>query len=365
MTAESKYIMALSYVKGLGSKSVKKLLQNFDSAEEIWKLSNKGKNSIVGLNLGIAEQIGSAEIWNLVERELEISNKYAIKISTWGDVTYPKMLQECVDAPPVVFQKGNINLEHGKFVAVVGTRKMTARGKEFVHELIKDLRNQPITIVSGLALGVDAEAHKAAIENDLQTIGVLAHGLNQIYPKSNEKIGIEMQEKGGLFTEFSSFHMPEAVNFLRRNRIIAGLCHATIVVESAIAGGAMSTATHANNYNRDVFAVPGRVTDVTSMGCHYLIKNHKAFLLTEANDLLKYLNIAPKKERKSLQKELFVDLTAIEQKVYNLLRSHGKKHIDFLAIESGMASYQLMPILLDLELKNLVEPLPGKFYDIV
>ncbi|MGI9527391.1 MAG: DNA-processing protein DprA [Weeksellaceae bacterium] len=364
MTAESKYLMALSYVKGVGSKTIKKFLENYESVQEVWELSTKDKNAISGLRAKAVEQIGSNEILDLVEQEISLSEKKDIEISTWLDETYPKMLRECVDAPPVVFKKGNLNLEHGKFVSIVGTRKMTSRGKDFVHEIIGDLKNHPITIVSGLAMGIDAEAHRAAIENELQTIAVLAHGVNQIYPKVNAKLGIQMQENGGLFSEFSSFHNPEPENFLRRNRIIAGLCHATIVVESAYAGGAMSTARHANNYNRDVFAAPGRTSDASAKGCHHLIKNHQAFLITEAEDLLKYLNISPKKERKSLQKELFIDLSLPEQEVFDLLKTKGKLHIDTLAMDMHLASYQLMPILLDLELKHLVEPLPGKYYDI-
>lgn len=365
MKAESKYLIALSYVKGLGEKTVKNLLNHYKSPELIWNLSVKEKNGISGLRKDIAEQIGSNKILDLVEKEIILSKSQGINVSTIIDDTYPKMLKECVDAPVVVFSKGNMDLESGKFVSIVGTRKMTSRGKEFVHQLINELQGQNITIVSGLALGIDAEAHKSAIENNLQTIGVLAHGVNQIFPKSNQKIGIKMQENGGLFSEFSSFHRPEPENFLRRNRIIAGLCHATIVVESAIAGGAMSTARHANNYNRDVFAVPGRTTDFTAEGCHYLIKNHQAFLITEAEDLLKYLNISPSKKKKNVQKELFVELTESEEKIYNYLMKKGKTHIDNLSAETEIATYQLMPILLDMELKNVLEPLPGKFYDII
>lgn len=364
MTTESKYLMALSYVKGIGNKAIKSLLENYTCAQEVWELSPKDKNGIVGLKKKIADQIGSNQIWDLVEKELTLCAQQGIQVSTLLESDYPKLLKECVDAPAVIFRKGKMNLDHGKFVSVVGTRKMTSRGSDFVHQLINDLRNQPITIISGLAMGIDAEAHKAAIDNDLQTIGVLAHGLNQIYPKINQKLGIQMQENGGLFSEFSSFHRAEPENFLRRNRIIAGLSHATIVVESAIAGGAMSTAKYANNYNRDVFAVPGRTTDHSAAGCHYLIKSHQAFLITSAEDLLKYLNISPKKSKNHLQKEMFIELSVPEQEVYNLLKTRGKLHIDVLAMSLGLSSYQLMPILLDLELKNIVEPLPGKFYDI-
>lgn len=361
---EKQALLSLTYVQGLGIKSLQDLLSNYDSAQQIWNLSSKEKNSIEGLSHKIAKKIGSQEIWELAEKEISFCEAHDIKVISIDEDEYPDLLTQCNDAPFVVFMRGNVDLNEGKFVSIVGTRKMTSRGKDFIHELVAGFKNQPITIVSGLALGVDAEAHKAALENDIPTIGVLAHGVNQIFPKTNERIGRKMVQKGGLFSEFSSFHAAEPENFLRRNRIIAGLCEATIVIESAFKGGAMSTARHANNYNRDVFALPGRVHDATAAGCHHLIKNHQAFLLTEAADVLKYLNITPRKMSKNLQKEMFITLSAGEQSLYEMLKKNGKLHIDKLAMEMGMATYQLMPILLDLELKNLIEPLPGKYYDL-
>lgn len=362
--SDKKYLLALTYIQGLGIKSLQELLNHFDSAEEIWNLSRQDKNSIQGLNQNVASQIGSSEILELAQREIEFCENHNIQVLSIYEKGYPELLKECSDAPFITFFRGNSDLNTGRFVAIVGTRKMTSRAKDFIHELVAGFRNQPITIVSGLALGVDVEAHKAALENDIQTIGVLAHGLNQLFPKTNEKIGIKMMKNGGLFSEFSTFHKPEPENFLRRNRIIAGLCEATIIVESGISGGSMSTASHANNYNRDVFAVPGRVGDLNAEGCHHLIKNHKAFLLTESNDVLNYLNIRPSKPKKPVQKELFLALSPAEQKLYDLLKKSGKLHIDQIALTMNLATYQLMPILLDLELKSLIEPLPGKYYDL-
>lgn len=361
---EKQALLALTYVKGLGIKSIRELFSHFETALEIWQMSNKQKNSIQGLSPNVAKQLGSKDIWELAGDEIVFCSAHQIEIQTKTDEGYSKLLKECVDAPWITFKRGNIDLNQGKFVAIVGTRKMTTRGKEFIHELVAGFKNEPITIVSGLALGVDAEAHKAALENDLPTLGVLAHGVNQIYPKTNEKIGRKMLDNGGLFSEFSSFHAPEPENFLRRNRIIAGLCDATIVIESAIAGGAMSTASHANNYNRDVFALVGRPNDAMAVGCHHLIKQHKAFLLTEAADVLSYLNITPRKIKKNIQKELFIDLSPKEQVLYDLLKNNGRLHIDKIAFDLQLPTYQLMPILLNLELKNLILPLPGKYYDL-
>ena len=362
---EKQALLALTYVPGLGIKTLQELMANFDSAQEIWNLSLKDKNSITGMSQEMANEIGSKKIWDLAKNEIDFCESRGIQVISMDEAAYPNLLAQCSDAPFVVFFRGNnVDLNRGKFVSIVGTRKMTTRGKEFVHELVAGFKNQPITIVSGLALGVDAEAHKAAMENDIATIGVLAHGLNQIFPRTNENIGRKMMENGGLFSEFSSFHAPEPENFLRRNRIIAGLCDATIVIESGIAGGAMSTASHANNYNRDVFALAGRVSDQSAAGCHHLIKNHKAFLLTEAADVLKYLNITPKKKQNIVQKELFIQLSEPEQLLYDMLKKNGKLHIDKIALEMSLPTYQLMPILLDLELKNLISPLSGKYYEL-
>lgn len=362
---EKKALLALSYVPQLGIKSIRELISHQGSALNVWNMSLKEKNAVPGLNADIAGRIGNVQYWQLMEEELRVCEENNISVISSYQDEYPELLKECVDSPLVIFTRGRLNLKDGKFISVVGTRKMTSRGREFIHELIAGFANQPVTIVSGLALGVDAEAHKAAMENNLQTIGVLAHGVNRILPKTNERTGLKMLENGGLLSEFSSFHSPEPENFLRRNRVIAGLCDATIVIESGIAGGAMSTARHANNYNRDVFALPGRTTDVSAAGCHYLIKNHQAFLLTEAADVLQYLNITPKRKKAPVQPELFLELTEPERQLYELLKRKGKMHIDMLALELNMATYLLMPVLLDLELKNIIEPLPGKYYDLM
>lgn len=363
-TEEKKALIALSYVPRMGLKTVRDLINEIGSAKEVWALSSGEKRKLKAISAESSQKMGSAEIWELMEKELAFCDAHNIKALSFYEDNYPALLKECSDGPLVLFTRGKVNLDDGKFIAVVGTRKMTSRGKDFIHEMIEGLKNQPVTIISGLALGVDAEAHKAALENSLPTVGVLAHGVNQIFPKTNEKTARKMLDNGGIVSEFSTFHAPEPENFLRRNRIIAGLCHATVVIESGIAGGAMSTARHANNYNRDVFAVPGRTTDISAAGCHHLIKNHQAFLATESSDILKYLNLSVKKKGKPLQKEMFVELSEPEQTMYNLLKQKGKMHIDMLAFEMNLASYQLMPVLLDLELKNLISPLPGKFYEL-
>lgn len=363
MGDELLYTLALSYVSGIGNINHRKLVQKFDSAENVWKLSKKDKIQIVGISDKIANDIGNESILSLAKSELEKISKLGVNAYTLKDEKYSRLLRECVDAPAVIFTRGKAELNSGRYVAIVGTRKMTAIGQGFINKLVQDLSSYPITIVSGLAFGVDITAHKVSLENHIPTIGVMAHGLNKIYPKTHHKVGEQMLEEGGLISEFSSFHNPEPQNFLRRNRIIAGISDATIVVESRIAGGAMNTARHANEYNREVFAMPGRVGDEQSAGCHYLIKNHQAFLITEASDVLKYLGLKEKK-RKNQQKELFVELSDSERVIFDCLKDRNGVHIDEISAITGLPSFKIMPILLDLELRNLIKPLPGKKYEL-
>lgn len=357
------YALALSYTKGLGNINTKKLIQHFGSAAQVWGLPKSKLLQIKGLPKKVLENFANDDLLKLADAEIEKSIKLNIKISYFLDTNYPSRLKECLDSPCILFTKGNLNLEHGKFVSVVGTRKMTTYGKQFINHLISELKGYDITIISGLALGCDIAAHRAALDSQLPTIAVLAHGLNHVYPKSNQSEATKMQQKGGLVSEFSSFHQPEAVNFLRRNRIIAGLSDLVVVVESNYKGGAMSTAASANNYNREVMALPGRITDPLSNGCNHLIATNQALMLRNANDLLYHLNI--KNKPKSVQKELFLDLNEQEQKIYDHLLKNGKQQIDELAYYLNMPSYQLMPILLNLELKNIVKPLPGKVFEIL
>ena len=220
-------------------------------------------------------------------------------------------------------------------------------------------------IVSGLAYGTDITAQKAALKHNLQTIGCLAHGLNQIYPKVHKKYINKVNENGGFLTEFWHEETPLRENFLKRNRIVAGISKATIIIESASKGGSLVTADIANSYNRDVFAVPGRTTDIYSKGCNNLIKNNKAHLLNSASDLVKMLNWDVQEKPKSIQKQLFIELNENEQKIYDLLHEKGQQVLDVIALECNIPIFQLSSILLQMELKGITKPLPGKMFEIV
>ena len=263
------------------------------------------------------------------------------------------------------FRNGNINLKQPKIISIVGTRQVTSHGSEFCKNLIAEIAPLNPIIVSGFAYGVDIVAHQAAMEYGLQTIGVLAHGLNQIYPSSHKKYCKKMEENGGFITEFWSSSNPDKENFVKRNRIVAGMTEATIVIESAERGGSLITAMLANDYNRDVFAVPGRITDKFSLGCNNLIKTQKAHLLTSAADLIYMLNWDIKESAKSVQKQMFVDLQPDEQIVYDYLLQKGKELMDTIALDCSFPIYVLSGMLLNMELKGVIRPLPGKLFEAI
>jgi DNA processing protein len=267
----------------------------------------------------------------------------------------------------LLFYKGNADLNASRIVSIVGTRNHTVYGKSFTEKLVKDLAGENVLIVSGLAFGIDAIAHKAALKYGLPTVGAVGHGLDIIYPSENKGLAKEMvQEEGGIISEFFSGTKPDKHNFPLRNRIVAGLADATIVVETAVKGGSMITAKLADSYNRDVFAVPGRVDDSKSKGCNYLIQYNKAILLTDAKQLMQVMGWEEKKkENAPRQKELFIELSAEEKQVVQLIKEKDVVHIDEINLKSGLNSSTIAAAILNLELQNIIATLPGKMYKLV
>lgn len=265
-----------------------------------------------------------------------------------------------MDSPLVLFKKGNHNFNSGLHIAVVGTRKMTSYGKKFIETLLGELIHQRITIVSGLAYGCDIEAHRAAIQNGIPNIAVLAHGLNRVSPSAHRKEAKALQENGALISEYSSFHNAEPMNFVVRNRIIAGISDGVIVVESDRKGGALATAQYANSYNREVFAVPGRIDDKFSLGCNQLIQSNQACMIRNADDLLQYFNL--KASPKPVQPKLFIELEPDERLVYDFLKTNGRQQVDVLSASLKIPVYSLNALLLNLEIKGAVKAFSGKFY---
>lgn len=359
------YLLALLRVEGVGDIMAKKLLANFGSAEEIFKTKANQIAAIDGVGSVLLKNLKDKTVFEKANQELEFINKNNIKVSFFKDENYPERLKHCIDAPVLIFSAGNINLENKRIISIVGTRQITSYGIEFCKKLIEDLSPLDPIIVSGFAYGVDIVAHQLAMENDLQTIGVLAHGLNQIYPKAHKKYMAKMEQNGGFITEFWSSTNPDKENFVRRNRIVAGMSEATIVIESADRGGSLITANLANDYNRDVFAVPGRVTDKYSQGCNQLIKTQKANVLTNAADLVYMLNWDIENKSKPIQKQLFVDLELDEQKIYDYLLKNGKELLDIIALQCEFPIYKISGMLLNMELKGVIRPLPGKLFEAI
>ncbi len=359
------YLLALLKVDGVGDIVGKKLLHSFGNASAIFKAKNTELASVDGIGSVLIKNLKDKSIFEKAQKELEYIRKNDIDISFFQDENYPERLKHCFDAPILIFTAGNLDFKKKKIISIVGTRQITSYGTDFCRKLIEDLAPLDPVIVSGFAYGVDIVAHQAAMDFNLQTIGVLAHGLNQIYPRTHKKYMSRMEENGGFITEFWSDSNPDKEKFVRRNRIVAGMTEATIVIESADKGGSLITANMANEYNRDVFAVPGRVTDKYSQGCNNLIKTQKANVLTNAADLIYMLNWDIKEKTKSIQKQLFIDLNPDEQKIYDFLLKNGKELLDIIAIECDFPIFKMSGILINMELKGIIRPLPGKLFEVI
>jgi DNA processing protein len=358
--------LALLRIEGVGDIVAKRLINHLGSAEAVFKAKKSQITSIEGIGEILYNNLKNTSVFGLAEAELKFIKNSGITPLYYLEPDYPERLRHCIDGPVLLFSSGNINLQSRRTISIVGTRQMTSYGADFCRKLIEDLAPLDPVIISGFAYGVDIHAHNIAMEQNLQTIGVVAHGLNQVYPKPHKKYVAKMEENGGFFTEFWSTSNPDKENFVRRNRIVAGLSEATIIIESADKGGSLITANIANDYNRDVFAVPGRVTDKYSMGCNNLIKSQRANLLTDAADLIYMLNWELEdKKTKPVQKQLFVILEPDEQKVYDFLQKNGKELMDIIALECEMPVFRLSSLLLTMELKGVIRPLPGKLFEAI
>jgi DNA processing protein len=359
------YLLALQKVESVGDIVAKKLLTHCGDAAAIFNTKSSQLASIEGIGSTLISKLKNKSIFAKAEAELKYISNNGINVSYFQDKAYPERLKHCIDGPLLLFSTGNIDFNNRKIISIVGTRKNTPYGAEFCKSLISELAPLNPIIVSGFAYGVDIVAHLAAIENDLQTIGIVAHGLDQIYPSSHKKYVSKIEQNGGFMTEFWSGTNPEKENFVKRNRIVAGISEATIVIESAIKGGSLITANLANDYNRDVFAVPGRTSDKFSLGCNNLIKTQKANLLTSAADLIYILNWDIENTPRSVQKKLFITLDNDEQKIYDYLLISGKEILDIIALECDFPIYKISGILLNMELKGVVRPLPGKLFEAI
>jgi DNA processing protein len=358
-------VLRLQKCKAVGDILAKKLIVNVGDVTQIFKEKAGYLSKINGIGNHVLKHLFDTKNVKLAAEELKYIQENKIAYSYFLEDDYPTNLQHCIDSPILLFKDGNIDFSNDKIISVVGTRNMSSYGRDFCNHLIEDLAQYNPIIVSGFAYGVDICAHKAAIKNKLQTIAVLAHGLEEIYPKVHKKYIHQVNENGGFLTEFWHKEAPLRENFLKRNRIVAGLSKATIIIESAVKGGSLVTADIANSYDKDVFAVPGRTTDLYSKGCNNLIKNNRAFLLNSAEEIVKILNWDLTEKPKIIQKQLFIELNENEQKIYDLLHAKGPQLLDVISLECNIPTYQLASILLQMELKGISKPLPGKMFELV
>lgn len=361
------YKVALSIIPKIGPINAKRLLAYTGSIEGIFSESKTTLKKIPGINTRLIESLNIKEILLNAESEIKFIEKNNIKTLYFLDQDYPTRLTHCEDSPILLYYKGEIDFNHPKIISIVGTRNATEYGKSICDKLIKDLasKDHDPVIVSGLAHGIDTQAHKAALDNNLKTIAVLGTALNMVYPVANTSISKEISENGCLLTEYHTKSVPDKSNFVRRNRIVAGISDATIVIESAKKGGALITADIANSYNRDVFAIPGNIHNKYSEGCNKLIKTNKAALLETADDIEYLLGWERIKRPKVIQKKIFEDLNNEEKLVFDILKTEDKLNIDVLRLKSEIPISTISSILLNLEFKGLVKSLPGKIYSIV
>ncbi|MBS1951372.1 MAG: DNA-processing protein DprA [Cytophagales bacterium] len=366
MTQDRLTFLALHFTPGVGDHLVKQLVSYCGSAEEVFKIPKGKLLKIPGIGPVTAESIKARSSFHQAEKELKKAEKEETEILFYTDKNYPDRLKEIEDAPSLLYCKGTINLNFEKSVAIVGTRQATDYGKETVSKIIEDLRPHQTVIVSGLAYGIDIQAHKQALKNDLPTLAVLGSGMDVIYPSAHKETAKKIMNHGAMLTENHFGTQPDAHNFPARNRIIAGLCDALIVVEAAEKGGALITAEIANSYNKDVFAVPGSLGNTYSEGCNKLIRNNKATIYTSIKDLEYLMNWSTEHLQKKKIKLDFTSFSVDEQKVLSIL--HEKKRpmmIDELTIKTALSPSVLASLLLNLEFSNVVKSLPGKQFALI
>ena len=363
MTDQLLYQIGLTLMPGIGDVLGKKLVAYCGGPEAVFREKRASLEKIPGIGQATVRSILSHKVLLRAEEEVNFIQRNAIQTLFYLDKAYPKRLQHCADSPMMLYYNGNAELNAQKVIGVVGTRNASEYGKRLCEQLIDDLKDENILVVSGLAYGIDVCAHRAALKFNIPTVGVMAHGLDRIYPFTHKSVAVKMQENGGLLTEFMSKTIPDRENFPRRNRIVAGMVDALIVVESAKKGGALITADIANSYNRDVFAFPGRVGDTYSEGCNFLIRTNKAAMIESAVNL-KYIMgwQSDNKKNAAKQTQFFREFSENEQKVMDAFNGNDFCDLDHFLISTELSASKLAGVLLGLEFEGILVALPGKRY---
>ena len=362
--------IALTLCPGIGHIGAKRLMDGIGSAVDVFGRRKELPELLPGVNPSIITALDCPAAFLRAEREMEFVEKNRLTCLTLQDEAYPSRLRECEDAPIVLFFKGNVDFNRLHVINMVGTRRATEYGKQFCADFVHDLSVllPDVLIVSGLAYGIDIHAHRAALADNISTVAVLAHGLDRIYPFVHRKTAVDMLANGGLLTEFLTETNPGKHNFVSRNRIVAGMCDATIVVESAAKGGSLITADLADGYHRDCFAVPGRVTDAASIGCNRLIRDNKAALEQTAGEFVKTMGwggTEPSSKAEGIQRNLFPELTDEEGTIVRILARQGDLHINALVVEADIPVNRMSALLFELEMKGVVKTLVGGMYHLL
>lgn len=364
----TRHLIALSMIKGIGPVLAKNIIAALGSPEAIFQEKKQNLIKIAGIGEILSNAIISQpDLLQRADMEIEYLHKHNFQALAYTDKKYPYRLKECSDAPIILYSNGAIDFNKGRFISFVGTRNITDYGRNICESIIGELTQAipDIVIVSGLAYGVDITAHKAVIRQNMPTIGVVAHGLDRISPSVHTSIAAKMAETGAIVTEYPIKTEPDKPNFVQRNRIIAGLCDASVIIESAAKGGSLLTAEAANLYNRDVFAIPGRIGDPKSAGCNNLIRQNKAALIESATDIINAMGWQRTSAQQHIQSTLFNELTDDEQLVISLLRQHDTLQINQLTIKLKLPVEKLFPLLIELEFKGYIRCLPGSMYKVV
>ncbi len=365
MDNELKYKIGITLIPGVGHVIAKTLISYCGSVEAVFKEKAKTLLKIPDIGPLTSESIINQSVLDRAEKEIEFIEKNDVTPLFYLDKAYPLRLKQCSDGPVMLYYKGNADLNTNRIIAIVGTRAATIYGKKLTEDLVNGLQPSGALIVSGLAYGIDVCSHKAAVDAGLPTLGVVAHGIDKLYPPDHYNLSRKMLENGGIITEFLSGAEPDRENFPKRNRIIAGLADAVVVVESKISGGAMITADIAFSYSREVMAFPGKVDDTASQGCNRLIQQNKAYLIRNAADVTEYLGWKDDKKQAKQQKELLFDLSPEEESIVNTIKGNdGPMYIDDIAISSKLAPGLLSSHLLTLEFAGVLKSLPGKMYSL-
>ncbi|OKZ06685.1 MAG: DNA protecting protein DprA [Bacteroides oleiciplenus] len=362
--------IALTLCPGIGHIGAKRLIEGMGSAAEVFCRRHELPELLPGVAPAVVAALDNPAAFLRAEREMDFVEKNRLTCLTLKDEAYPSRLRECEDAPVMLFFKGNVDFNRLRVIDVVGTRNATEYGKQFCADFLRDLSAlcPDVLVVSGLAYGIDIHAHRAALANNLSTVAVLAHGLDRIYPYVHRKTAIDMLENGGLLTEFLTGTNPDRHNFVSRNRIVAGMSDATIVVESADKGGSLITADLAVGYQRDCFAVPGRITDASSKGCNLLIRDSKAALIQSAEDFMQSMGWSAERQSakpEGIQRNLFPELSEEEESIVRILTRQGDLHVNALVVEADIPVNRMTSLLFELEMKGVVKAMVGGMYHLL